>query len=219
MDSHDPQTAREYARTILSALIRRIQNGNDPAHDSAWPIQSDPVLRVAHRLAQALYTRRRAVFKKLDLHRGLRTQRRAEQRRRIEERMSEETSAETFLTHLQKGQEIALDRHTLVYMKKLKGMVGANPHGQDYYAGTLTLENVKHWRNTILSGKTFGEPPTSTQNAAHEDLERQLLKEIDHIDGEFRTLAALEDIQFTSGLHAVLIHGANPLTPRVFVKS
>ena len=221
IDSFDRGAAEDIAKALLRVLIQSIQRGADPAKANAWPIHSDPVLRVVHQAAQALYKRRRAAFKKLDLHRGLKAQRSAQRRRTIEQRMSEEPSAEALLAQLQAGMDIAVDRHTLTYTKKIKGLVGVNPHGHDYYAGAMTLESVKYWRNSILSGLTMGETPGGFAEPApqQQDLERELLREIDHIDIEFHTLARLEGIDFAGGLEGVSLSAPGLLTPRNFMKS
>jgi hypothetical protein len=193
---------------VLAIHKMAVHGGTDPTHPVAWPIRTDAVLSVAHRRSLHLVEKRAALSKQLDIAIANETLRKATRQLAIQHKLQAEPDANTLFEQLKAGKTIKLNQHSLTFDTECQGLCGTNPYGIDYYAGTMTLATVQHWRTEMLHGKTWGASPVPEWETGCEPMEdrevRELRNAIARVDDQFSALAYMKEITFAPGYSALV---------------
>lgn len=214
--ANDHVTARQIACETVRHLVQIIRNGIDPALPVAWPIETDPELAHVYREGMRLLNLRNAFCELLEIAKLNAQFRKDAQSLALAQEIQDVPSAQTLLEQLQTGKEVEINQHTLSFDGDYQGLAGTNPYGIDYYAGTMTLENVTLWRTAMLSGQTWGASPDPEWVESGDFREntdvRELELAISRVDSEFADLA---DIDWLSGKSSLQIGSPEKATEPV----
>ena len=204
----DRVTSTRIASETIRHLVQAIHSGADPECPAAWPIKTDPVLAAVYKEGMRLLKHRNALCEQLVLAKSNAQFRKDAHALALKHKLQSEPSAQTLLQHLQMRKVLELNQHSLSFDADFQGLAGTNPYGIDYYAGSMTLENVAHWRSAMLSGQTWGASPVpewDDSEDANENTEvRELTLAIEMVDAEFADLASMNWVSLAHGTDGFL---------------
>lgn len=211
--ANDPDRAARIAgdafkHVVLAVHEMAVCGGSDSVQPMAWPIRTDAVLSSAYQQSLNLVEQRAALLKKRDTAIANAALRKATRQLAIQQKLKAEPDAKTLFEQLKAGETIKLNQHSLTVDTECQGLSGTNPYGIDYYAGTMTLATVQHWRIDMLHGKTWGASPVPEWDNSGESSEDHEIMElrlsIEWVDDQFADLANMKAISFAPGFSGLI---------------